>query len=330
MTTPRPVDSHHRAAEPSAPHRERAPRPRHRERASRPRHRRPPADGRVGWAGAVAAAAVGLAAVTVALGPGTTSADAEPEGNVVYLGDSFTANPDQTRNLTRDINPLVFDGYPSREGCLQSPHNAPRQLADLTGVPVADWSCTAQTSRGSLHRIDRAIAAGDIHPGTRAVVLAAGMNNYGPYGALDGVDILDPRAVRDAYLADMHAAADRVRAVAPGARIIVPGQLTVADPVTAVYCAVNVVPDRPVGFPLPLLRDVENWNRANQVDAAREIGATYVEVCDGSADHHSCAPDAERWVAGVVDTTTPDYHMMFHPSRAGSAFVARRIAGALP
>nr|WP_260432465.1 GDSL-type esterase/lipase family protein [Corynebacterium bovis] len=279
---------------------------------------------------AVAAAAVGLAAVTVALGPGTTSADAEPEGNVVYLGDSFTANPDQTRNLTRDINPLVFDGYPSREGCLQSPDNAPRQLADLIGVPVADWSCTAQTSRGSLHRIDRAIAAGDIHPGTRAVVLAAGMNNYGPYGALDGVDILDPRAVRDAYLADMHAAADRVRAVAPGARIIVPGQLTVADPVTAVYCAVNVVPDRPVGFPLPLLRDVENWNRANQVDAAREIGATYVEVRDGSADHHSCAPDAGRWVAGVVDTTTPDYHMMFHPSRAGSAFVARRIAGALP
>ena len=138
-------------------------------------------------------------------------------------------------------------------------------------MPVADWSCTAQTSRGSLHRIDRAIAAGDIHPGTRAVVLAAGMNNYGPYGALDGVDILDPRAVRDAYLADMHAAADRVRAVAPGTRIIVPGQLTVADPVTAVYCAVNVVPDRPVGFPLPLLRDVENWNRANQVDAAREI-----------------------------------------------------------
>ena len=57
MTTPRPVDSHHRAAEPSAPHRERASRPRHRERASRPRHRRPPADGRVGWAGAVAAAA---------------------------------------------------------------------------------------------------------------------------------------------------------------------------------------------------------------------------------------------------------------------------------
>ncbi|WP_181645883.1 GDSL-type esterase/lipase family protein [Corynebacterium heidelbergense] len=254
---------------------------------------------------------------------------AAPQGNVVYFGDSFTANPDQARNFSRGFNPAAMDGYPSREGCLQAPDNAPRLLAEKTKLAVDDWSCTAQTSRSALTRVDSAIRTGDIHPGTRSVVLALGMNNFGPFAVNDGVNVADPGAVRAAYIADMHEAANRIRSVAPNAQLVIQGQLSVSDPVSAMYCSVNVVPNMPAGFPIPILRDAENWNRQNQIDASREIGARYVEVKDPSADHNSCAADQERWVAGVIDTTTPDYHMMFHPSHAGSDFVATQVAKAV-
>ncbi|RAV32826.1 GDSL-type esterase/lipase family protein [Corynebacterium heidelbergense] len=269
-----------------------------------------------------AALAAGLIGTSLAAAP----AHAAPGANVVYFGDSFTANPDQVRNFSRGFNPAATDGYPSREGCLQAPDNAPRLLAERTGLAVDDWSCTAQTSRSALTRVDSAIRVGDIHSGTRSVVLALGMNNFGPFAINDGVNVADPGAVRAAYIADMHEAAKRIRSVAPTAQLVIQGQLSVSDPVSAMYCSVNVVPNMPAGFPIFILRDAENWNRQNQIDAAKEIGARYVEVKDPSANHNSCVADQERWVAGVIDTTTPNYHMMFHPSHAGSDFVAAQVA----
>lgn len=271
------------------------------------------------------AAAVVVAGTTLVAQPAPS--EAAPNGNIVTLGDSFSANPDQLRNARRAFDPGVFRDYPSTAGCLQAPDNWPRQLGERTGAPIADWSCTAQTSRTALGRLEGAIQSGDLHPGTRAVVVAVGMNNFGGFGVLDGVNILEPVAVRGAYLHDMHVMVDRIRSVAPGARIVFSGQLQVTEPVSATYCSVNVVPNMPAGFPVPLLRDVENWNRGNQVDAARETGVEFVDIKDGSALHNSCAPDLDRWVAGVIDTTTPNCNMAFHPSRAGSAFMADQLAG---
>lgn len=48
-----------------------------------------------------------------------------------------------------------------------------------------------------------------------------------------------------------------------------------------------------------------------------------------SAGQNTCGRDGDRWVAGLIDTTTPVYNMALHPSRAGSAFVAQQVAGAL-
>ncbi|RAV34451.1 GDSL-type esterase/lipase family protein [Corynebacterium heidelbergense] len=254
-------------------------------------------------------------------------AQAAPGGNVVYAGDSFTANPDFWRVLANGVSPDVArQGTPTTEGCLQTPDNAPRLLAQKTGLAVADWSCAGQTSRSMLGRLDRSVQTGDLNPNTRAVVLAVGINNYGPAGVAEGTNILDPGAVKNGMIGDMKAAAEKIRGVAPNAKILVQGQLSVSDPASAMYCSVNVVPNLPGGFPIPLLRDIENFSRDAQRTAAREIGARFVEIKDPSAGHSSCAPDQERWVAGVVDTTTPDYHMMFHPSRAGSEFVAGEVA----
>ena len=91
-------------------------------------------------------------------------------------------------------------------------------------------------------------------------------------------------------------------------------------------CLINVVPNAPLGIPVPLLQQVENNTRSFQERAAREIGATFVDIKTASASHNTCARDSERWVSGLVDTTTTHYNMPYHPSHAGSGFVAQELA----
>ena len=271
---------------------------------------------------AIAAAAAGIMMLG-GIGASIPTASAAPGGNLVTFGDSFTANPDQLLNTLR--NTPIANGYPNREGCLQAPNNWPRKLAGQTGKRLEDWSCTAQTSRSMLPRVDRAIAHGHIRNDS-TVVFAIGMNNYGPFGALDGTNIISPSQVRANYLGDMRAAAAKVRRVAPNAKIVVSGALPAADRETAKFCAVNVIPNAPAGLPVPILRDVENWNRGNQIAAAGQIGATHVDMIDGARGHTTCAPDNQRYVAGIIDTTTPNYNMAFHPTDRGSAYMANKLA----
>lgn len=277
---------------------------------------------------AAAAVAVGLISPAVTSAP----ANAAPAGNIVTLGDSYTANPDEIRNTIRDIPAKPVQDYvwryPNKGGCLQAPNNWPRQLGAKVGAPVADWSCTAQTSQSMLGRIDAAIRAGDLHAGTRAVVIAVGMNDYGPFGISQGFQPLNPGAMSVDYINNIKAATAKVRSVAPGAKIVLSGSLAVAEPAAPnMFCPVNVVPGAPGGTPLPPLAATEVHNEARQRDAALAVGATFVEMRQASAGHTSCNPNAsQRYVAGAVDTTTPGKTMSMHPSAAGSAFIASRLA----
>lgn len=258
-------------------------------------------------------------------------AAAQPGGNVVVFGDSFAANPDQQRHWAAKIPGMASSdfvaNYPKKGECLQGPDNWPRQLAYRTGRDVRDWSCSGASSWSIMSRINGAIASGDLNPGTRTVVLSVGFNDYWPDNVLKSNTGFDQPRIQNNYVANMHAAAARVRAVAPQARIIMPGMLAISEPWGAQrVCLVNVVANLPGGVPVPIVQRVESLTRDNQIRAAREIGATYIDLKQLSAAHNTCAPDNERWVAGFIDTTTRDYNMVYHPSRAGSAFVAGEVA----
>lgn len=265
----------------------------------------------------IVAAVVALAVPAVA--------NANEQGNIVTFGDSYTANPDQIYNAVQGgSSGLVPNDYPGQGGCLQASDNWPRQLSERVGAPVADWSCTAQTSRSMLDRIEAAINAGDLHAGTRSVVMAVGMNNCGPFGLRDGVNIFDPRDVHRNYMADIEAATDRIRSVAPNANIVNAGMLSVTS--GDALCLVNVLPNSPLGVPGQPVELVESWNMDNQRMAAEANGIEFVDLKTPSEGHATCAPDAQRFVAGGIDTTTPDINMFLHPSAAGSAFIADRLA----
>ena len=257
-------------------------------------------------------------------------ANAAPNGNIVTLGDSYTANPDQVLSTVRDLPIPPVTNYPKTGGCLQAPNNWPRKLGAKIGAKVADWSCTAQTSQNMLSRLSSAIAVGDLHSGTHAVVIAVGINDYGPFGVNQGFQPWDRGKMRADYVRNLSAAAKKIRANAPNAKIVVSGMLAVSHPSAPnMFCPVNVIPNAPGGFPLPALQAVEADNEANQRAAARTIGATFVPLRLPSAPHSTCAPDRQRFVSGAIDTTTPNYTMSLHPSNAGSEFAASRIAAVL-
>jgi hypothetical protein len=268
--------------------------------------------------GAVTAAAALVGGILTVTQDATPDASAAP-GPMVVFGDSFVTAPDQyvTYGLADDPN------YPRTDGCPQDYSNWPRRVAEQTGREVHDWSCNGMTSGEMLGKIDRAIGAGALNAGTGVVALSVGLNDWGPYGfTKDGNNFLDPGVVRGAYIDHLHQAAAKIRGIAPNAQIIMPGMLSVTDP-NALFCPLNVIPDFPLGVPVPVLHDVENWNRDAQRDAANEIGARYIDVKGASEFRSTCSrPDSERMVAGWIDTTTPDWRMVNHPSAKGNQLVA--------
>lgn len=252
----------------------------------------------------------------------------------MVFGDSFTANPDQYRNtlvrFSKTSSQRVFMDYPNTGNCLQGPDNWPRLLQSQTGVPVADWSCTGHNSNHLNGRIQRAIRSGALTPATRAVVLSVGFNDYWPGSVLESGTGYDQGRIRGHYINNVKSAAAKIRAVAPRAKIIMPGMLSITEDYGAQQiCAVNVIPNIPAGFPLAGLQQWESRVRSMQAAAAREVGARFIDIKAQSRFHNTCAKDAERWVSGVLDTTTPHYNMAVHPSRAGSAHVANQVARAL-
>lgn len=281
-------------------------------------------------------AAAVVALCTLLAGIAAPAAPAAPAqwGNVVVFGDSYAANPDQHRNNIAKIPGMArldyIEDYPRTGNCLQGPDNFPRQLGAITGYDVRDWSCSGATSWQLMKRVDMAIAAGDVHPGTRAVVLSVGFNDFWPRGIHHIGPGFDPARIRDEYVANMRAVAARIRTVAPHTKLIMPGMLSISEPYGFnSVCFINVLPNVPLGIPLPLLQDVETWVRDNQELAAREIGAHFIDIKSQSTGNNTCVRDRDRRVSGLIDTTTAHYQMPFHPSRAGSVYVAQQVAQVL-
>lgn len=190
---------------------------------------------------------------------------------------------------------------------------------------VTDVTLSGGNSTSLLHRIDRAIAKGDLNRGTTTVLISTGFNDYAPMNVMNGASG-DFRDIQNVYVRNLHTAAGKIRRIAPNARIIMPGLLSISEPTGLQrICLVNVIPNMPGGIPLGHLQAMELGARDVQMRAAREIGATFIDIKNESRNNHSCAPDKNRWGTGFIDTTTENYNMAYHPSHAGSRYVATRV-----
>ncbi|GAA0611492.1 SGNH/GDSL hydrolase family protein [Kribbella sandramycini] len=114
-------------------------------------------------------------------------------------------------------------------------------------------------------------------------------------------------------------ALDRIRALAPNARILVTGYGTYIRPG-------GCYPQIPV-WPVDADYLQATVDRLNAMLAAQSAahGATYVDLRKPSIGHDACAPIGQRWLEGLVPTSDA---APLHPSRAGMAAFGNLVAAA--
>lgn len=251
----------------------------------------------------------------------------------VALGDSYTAAP--------YTGPTVAD-----DGCIQSSTNYPHQLAAALGLRLDDVSCggsltssitgSFKTSTGKrkvpqLDAVTRDTALVTVSIGANDGQVFAAMTsaclNY-EHGAASGAPCrtIDAGAGRNqsnsAKIGRMELDLENVLAAvirkAPEARVIVVGYPSIVPP--AKPCA---------QFPfatgdVPWARHLNELLAHAQQQAARAVGAEYVDMLALSAGHDVCG--AQPWIAGVkpVADAAP-----FHPYPVEQLAVANALRAEL-
>lgn len=262
------------------------------------------------WAITTLGTGVGLAScLTVASLAGAFSdASSVPTGDVVVFGDSYYSSPDRAA-LARP--------------CAQSTRNWPRLVAEQTGRTIHDWTCGGATSETLLTRIREATDAGELGPGTTTVVLSIGGNDFAHQGAVRGLPVTDLQARRDTVLANVATAVASIRDAAPGVKLVMSSYL---PSTVGPYVCRSAGPVDGVSLPVydQQLNDVEGYISDTMGIAARDHGASFVDLRSAAEGNSTCSPTGERFVAGE-DDGAPDVLMAWHPTQAGVRFMADQL-----
>lgn len=280
--------------------------------------------------------AAGFAAAVMATSTLSPLANAQSGGaQLVTFGDSYTANPSQITKLMRefdipesqmssDMN-LVRSVHVGSSGCVQDGENWPRILARETGRSLADYSCNARTSKtGGIDDVNRAIRAGKLGPNTQEVALMLGGNDMGPFGVKDTGQLSSEPMLKSNYSQRMDRMVSRIRQVAPNAQITFASYPAIVANDDRI-CLLNVIPNAPLGIPIPGAKAIEREFSNAIRSTAQRNGARFVDVRASTAGHDTCAPDSQRYVAGMLDTTAPAHQMALHPTVPGSYAIARAL-----
>ncbi|AZA09888.1 GDSL-type esterase/lipase family protein [Corynebacterium pseudopelargi] len=244
---------------------------------------------------------------------------------MVVFGDSFTANAGKSG--PRGLAPAVAPWLPN---CATDMENWPKIAAADLNKTLGDWSCNGTGGMPVAQLVayvESAIAYGDIGPGTEKVVLM-----YGGMDAFQWVDVAGEMKILpgDAtnptiYRDTIRHVADRVRAVAPGAEIVLASYPEFAT--DDQLCLVNFA-DRVNPIPTPGATDIQRAFRDSIKHAAEYNNAKFVDVYEATIGHGTCAPrNEDRWVTGAIDPVSGP--MPNHPTVHGEYAMARIIADAL-
>lgn len=206
---------------------------------------------------------------------GTSSADAQPPGVYVSVGESSAAGP----FIPRQLDPLA---------CFRSDHNYAHLAADVLGLTLRDPACSGakianmyvaqQLPFGTPNLPQMDAVTADV----TIVSVDFGINDY----ADDGWTATALMPKLTALLEDIHARA-------PRAEIFVMGKI---ERVRAGGCfpAVPLLPTQAD----QIFGGVEAVNAVLAAQAAAH-DAIFVDVYPASIGHDACAPEDDRWAEGV-------------------------------
>lgn len=225
---------------------------------------------------------------------------------VVSFGDSYASNAIIPRGI----------GAENNVGSIVA-----RQL----GMSHSDYSVSTATARnGGLpvqlqQQIDTAIRTGGLGASTQIVTLSIGGNDL----------IGSPLANHDALQADLNRnlkiAADRIRAVAPQARIILTGYPSMLDQGACLtYFPGNI----DITYGITNTPQLLNWARHNentlndrQRVSAQYAGVEFVDVKQATRGHGLCA-NSNPYVSRLLDTRPTGATMPLHVTHAGNYALA--------
>jgi lysophospholipase L1-like esterase len=255
--------------------------------------------------------------------PAATSSSTAPEPRPSYvaLGDSYTAAP------------LISDEA-ATDGCLRSPTNYPRLVADELGYDLVDVSCAGATTENL--RTAQATSTSEAPPqldavtaDTALVTIGIGGNDGAVFSRLIGCAANGVGTV--ACGADLEAAIDdvgghlteaiaAVRERAPEAEVVVVGYPQIIAPDAS-------CPDRlPIrAEDAPALAALNERLHTVQEAAAAAADTPYADLFEASRGHDVCSDDP--WVNG--QQTTPGVGLALHPLAAGQVAAAELVVEAL-
>jgi lysophospholipase L1-like esterase len=270
----------------------------------------------LGWAGAVAL-------LTGVLAPATAAQAADPL-EYVAIGDSSAAGP---------LIPWQID-----LACLRSSVNYPHVAADLLGARLKDVTCSGAVVPDFTGKqfgfVPPQFSA--LKPTTDLVTVAIGGNDTGLVtAALSCINLLPPPAgtsCKARYTAGgqdqlaeritatgpaVGAALDRIRELAPHAKVLVTGYGTYVRP-NGCYPLVPVWAED-ANY---LQATVDRLNAMLAGEAAAH-GAQYVDLRTPSIGHDACAPIGKRWLEGLIPSSLA---APLHPSEQGMAAFGKLVA----
>lgn len=254
-----------------------------------------------------------------------------PAAPWVVFGDSYAANPViPASSIFAGHDPRAAERHPVPSfapGCEQDLHNWPRVAARAAGVGdrgLADYSCNGDGRlpvKTLYDHVDAATARGHLGHGTRKVFLM-----YGALNTLQWADTVTGVAGQSplprAYTTELRGFAEKVRAAAPGAEIIIVGYPEIADGDRV--CPVDTT-GTPLSLIVPGVAGLEEGVRGTLATSAAAVGARFIDMKPLTAGHGMCAAPDQRYVSGVYDTVS-NHNMKFHPTIEGSKAMGEIIA----
>jgi lysophospholipase L1-like esterase len=276
-------------------------------------------------------AAVAVGAVVV--GATAPAAQASGPGTYVAMGDSYSAG---SGILPLDPSASLL--------CARSTANYPHVLAASAGLQLDDVTCGAAETKDYARSQYPGVAPqlDALDAGTGLVTMTIGGNDSNTFidailacgsagiGTLgfghpcqslygssfdDTVDTVTYPAVK--------AALQAVRAKAPNARVAILGYPWILPAAADPACFAKM----PIASgDVPYLRDLQTHLNSAVQRAARETGATYVDLSGVSEGHDACAPASTRWIEPVLFGTN---FVPVHPNALGESAMAQQTAAVL-
>ncbi|AKK06806.1 GDSL-like Lipase/Acylhydrolase family [Corynebacterium mustelae] len=247
------------------------------------------------------------------------------EKNVVMFGDSVLANPTFLWAEIFQGPGKATKNAPGDWRCPRGESRIAASLQRLIGGKVEDFACTGAVAYAPIDankslkkQVDTALNQNQLSPATTNVLIQIGVNDTWKAPGLYHIQ-------SQRFVDEMRVQVGRIKAAAPNARVSFVSYPAMVGP-HGETCPFHInnapAPVIPVGAVRSALNAAHDWQR----QSAAATGSDWINIEPETKGHDMCAPQNQRWVAGILDNSTEPYNITTHLTHRGNDEVARILS----